>query len=182
MSNNIADLMGGIGDVWESSLEIRKKTLEKEGKFNAMEQKNLEKSYENLRLVKIAEATVNTISGAVAAYMKCQELGQPWGTVLGAIQAAVVTATGIAEIGKLKHMDNPYSDNSSSLGGSVGSMSATVTPQVSDFNPSYTSNITGREDTQYLQEGCNRQRMFVSVVDINSMQNRVNVTEKEANF
>lgn len=182
LSNNIADLMGGIGDVWESSLEIRKKTLEKEGKFNAMEQKNLEKSYENLRLVKIAEATVNTISGAVAAYMKCQELGQPWGTVLGAIQAAVVTATGIAEIGKLKHMDNPYSDNSSSLGGSVGSMSATVTPQVSDFNPSYTSNITGREDTQYLQEGWNRQRMFVSVVDINSMQNRVNVTEKEANF
>lgn len=183
LSNNIADLMGGIGNVWETSLEIRKKTLEKEGKYNKMEQKSLEQSYENLRLLKIAEATVNTISGAIAAYMKCQELGQPWGTVLGAIQAAVVTATGVAEIGKLKHMDNPYADNSSVLGGSAGGgMSATVIPQVSDYTPDYGVNLTNREDTEYLQEAIGRQRIWVSVSEIDRVQNRVNVAEKEAQF
>ena len=114
LAKGIADTMGGISDIYAIKLENEKKTLEKEGKYTEQERKNLEQRYKTVQTMQIAEATINTISGAVAAFMKCQELGQPWGAVLGAVQAAAVTAAGVAQIMKIKQT-NPYSDTSSSL-------------------------------------------------------------------
>ena len=180
LAKGIADLTSGISDIYSIKLENEKKTLEKEGKYTEQERKNLEQRYKTVQAMQIAEATINTISGAVAAFMKCQELGQPWGAILGAVQAAAVTAAGIAQIMKIKQT-NPYSDNSSSLSSS-GVMSATVTPTVSDFNPEYTTNLSGRSDTEYLNELFGNTKLFVSVVDINDAQERGRVRVAESSF
>lgn len=176
----IADMMGGISDIYSISLENQKKKLEKEGKYTEQERKNLEQRYKTVQAMQIAEATINTISGAVAAFMKCQELGQPWGAILGAVQAAAVTAAGIAQIMKIKQT-NPYSDSSSSLSGG-DMMSATVQPTISDYQPDYTANLTGRSDTEYLNEALGKQKLFVSVVDINDAQERGRVRVAESSF
>jgi hypothetical protein len=179
-AKGIADTMGGISDIYSVKLEKRKKDLVKEGKYTEQERKNLEERYRTVQRIQIAEATINTISGAVAAFMKCQELGQPWGAILGTVQAAAVTAAGIAQVMKIRNT-NPYEDTSSSLS-TGGMMSATVAPTVSDYNPEYTSNLTGRSDTDYLNEALGRQRLFVSVVDINDAQERGRVRVAESSF
>ena len=181
LAKGIADTMGGISDIYAIKLENEKKTLEKEGKYTEQERKNLEQRYKTVQTMQIAEATINTISGAVAAFMKCQELGQPWGAVLGAVQAAAVTAAGVAQIMKIKQT-NPYSDTSSSLSSGGGMMSATVQPTVSDFQPNYGTNLTGRSDTDYLNEVFGKTRLVVSVSEINEVQNRVRVVESESQF
>ena len=180
LAKGIADLTSGISDIYTIKLENEKKALEKEGKYTEQERKNLEERYKTVQAMQIAEATINTISGAVAAFMKCQELGQPWGAILGAVQAAAVTAAGVAQIMKIRQT-NPYSDNSSSLS-SGGAMSATVTPTVTDFNPEYTTNLSGRSDTEYLNEVFGKTKLFVSVVDINDAQERGRVRVAESSF
>lgn len=180
LAKGIGQLMGSISDIYSIKLENEKKALEKEGKYTEQERKNLEERYKTVQAMQIAEATINTISGAIAAFMKCQELGQPWGAILGAVQAAAVTAAGVAQIMKIKQT-NPYSDSSSSLS-SGGAMSATVTPTVSDYTPEYTSNLTGRSDTEYLNEVLGNQKLFVSVVDINDAQERGRVRVAESSF
>lgn len=181
LGKGIADIMGGISDIYSIKLENEKKALEKEGKYTEKERKNLEERYKTVQAMQIAEATINTISGAVAAFMKCQELGQPWGAIIGAVQAAAVTAAGVAQIMKIKQT-NPYSDNSSSLSSGDGMMSATVQPTVSDYNPQYSQNLTGRSDIDYLNEALGKTRLVVSVSEINEVQNRVRVVESESQF
>ena len=180
-AKGIADLMGGISDIYTIKLENDKKNLEREGKYTEQERKNLEERYKTVQAMQVAEATINTISGAVAAFMKCQELGQPWGAVLGAVQAAAVTAAGIAQIMKIKQT-NPYSDTSSSLSSGGGMLTATVTPTVSDYAPEYSANLTGRSDTDYLNEAFSKTKLFVNVVDINDAQERGRVRVAESSF
>lgn len=180
LAKGIADLSKGISDIYAINLENQKKKLEKEGKYTEQERKNLEQRYKTVQAMQIAEATINTISGAVAAFMKCQELGQPWGAILGAVQAAAVTAAGIAQIMKIKQT-NPYSDNSSSLSGG-DMMTATVQPTVSDFTPEYSQNLTGRSDIDYLNDAFSKTPIWVSVVDVNNAQERGRVIVKESSF
>lgn len=180
LAKGIADLTGSIGDIYTIKLENEKKALEKEGKYTEQERKNLEERFKTVQTMQIAEATINTISGAIAAFMKCQELGQPWGAILGAVQAAAVTAAGVAQIMKIKQT-NPYSDTSSSLSGGE-MMSATVSPSVSEYMPDYSTNLTGRSDTDYLNEVFGKTKLYVSVTEINDVQNRVKVTEQESQF
>lgn len=181
LAGNIGKMFSSIGDIYAINLENRKKKLEKEGKYNEQERKNLEQQYKTVQAIKIAEATINTINGALAALTSptYQSMGAI-GAALAAVQAAAVTAAGIAEIMKIKQT-NPYSDSSSSLS-SGGMMSATVQPTVSDYQPEYTSNLTGRSDTEYLNEALGKTRLVVSVSEINEVQNRVRVVESESQF
>lgn len=181
LADQIGKLMSSIGDIYSTVLENRKKNLEKEGKYNDQERKNLEKQYKTVQAVKIAEATINTINGALAALTSptYQSMGAI-GAAIAAVQAAAVTAAGVAEIMKIKQT-NPYSDSSSSLS-SGGGMSATVTPTVSDFEPSYTTNLTGRSDTEYLNDSLGKTNLWVSVTDINDAQERGRVRLAESSF
>ena len=182
LADGIAKLMGGIGDCFEVQVDLHKKKLEADGKLDDKERKMLEDQYNNtVKPMRIAEATISTITGAIDAFTSAQKLGPPMGPILGAVNAAAVIAAGIANIAKIAST-NPYSDNSSSLNGATASMSATVTPTVSDYNPEYTSNLTGKSDTDYLNEALGKQKLFVSVVDINDAQERGRVRVAESSF
>ena len=181
-AQSIGQLFNGIGAIYEADLEGQKHRLEQSGKYNDQERKMLEDQYnKTVKPIKIAEATISTLQGALDAFMSAQDLKWPMGPIVGGIMMASTLALGAAQIMKISQT-NPYEANSSSLSSSGSMMSATVTPTVSDYNPEYTSNLTGRSDTEYLNEVLGNQKLFVSVVDINDAQERGRVRVAESSF
>lgn len=77
-----------------------------------------EEGSEQQKAFAIMEATINTIAGAIGAFMKASETyPAPYGQIIGAATAAAVTLSGVAQINKIKSTTK----NSS---GNVGSMEA----------------------------------------------------------
>lgn len=66
----------------------------------ADEQEEGTKSWKNL---KISEAVINMLSGALAAFTGAMQLGFPLGPIVGGIQSAAVLALGAMQIGKIKN-------------------------------------------------------------------------------
>lgn len=181
-AQSIGKLFNGIGAIYEADLEGQKKRLVESKKYGEQERKMLEDQYDRVvKPIKIAEATISTIQGALDAFMSAQDLKWPMGPIVGGIMAAATTALGIAEIMKIKQT-NPYESSGGGLSSGSFQMAATVPPTVTDFNPEYTTNLTGRSDTDYLNEALGNQRLFVSVVDINDAQERGRVRVAESSF
>lgn len=64
---------------------------------------NNEKEFKRQQGLQIAQATINTLTGAVGAFMQAAATyPPPIGVILGAVQAAAVTASGVAQIAKIK--------------------------------------------------------------------------------
>jgi len=138
VANGIADIMSSVASSWEDSIRRQVEAGE-------ISEEEGEKQFERVKAMQIATATIQTITGAITAFMTAQELGFPWGTIIGAINAAAVTAAGIAEIAKIK---------STTLGGggSVGGGAAAgfTLPALEQYTPDYTQNMTGASDMQDL--------------------------------
>lgn len=66
----------------------------------ADEQEEGTQSWKNL---KISEAVINMLSGALAAYTGAMQLGMPLGPIVGGIESAAVLALGAIQIGKIKN-------------------------------------------------------------------------------
>lgn len=168
--SGIGDIMGTLADYYQTEIEAQ---MEADGQYNA----ESKKKFEWIKGLQIAQATINTISGAIAAFMGCQELGQPWGLVLGATQAAAVTAAGMAQIAKIK---------STKIGGSGGSggsgISATATPSYEPYRPTYTENVTGASDTENLRNAIMEQPIYVRVSDIDKAQKGRQTKVSESSF
>lgn len=171
LANGIGQVMGGISDLYEENLKAQVKN-------GNMSQEQAEKEFENtIKPMRIAEATINTISGAIAAFMGYQELGQPWGGILGAIQAAAVTAAGIAQIKQIeatKFGGGGSSVNTSAL--------AQVTPVMPDFAPEMTGTLTGQQETEELANAIAKTPIWVSVQDIDDAQERGRVRVQESSW
>ena len=182
LASYIGQSFSAIGDIYNTNLNNRKKMLEKEGKYDDQERENLKKQYKWVQAMKISEAVINTLSGVVAALTapSYQSMGA-LGMALAVAQATAVGLAGAAQVYQIAST-NPFDDNTSKLSGAGSSMSATVQAPVSDYQPEYTSNLTGRSDTEYLNQAIGNQKLFVSVVDINDAQERGRVRVAESSF
>lgn len=173
-ANSIGDVLGSIADMQMASIDSEKETLIAQGKTEEEANRMLEGKFEAAKGFQIAQATINTITGAIAAFMGCQELGQPWGLALGIAQAAAVTAAGVAQIAQIKK---------TTIGSTSGNItSPIVTPRLNDYSPDRVQNITTAEDEKKLQETLNNTNIWVSVEDINSAQNLNKVRVAESTF
>ena len=158
---NTANLLNTLADMYEEDAE------------------NNEKAAQQAKNLRVASATIETIAGAVAAYMQAQDLGPIAGPIVGAVQAAVVLATGLAQIQKIKNTD-VNKDKSSS--GSVGSISAsvsapTVTPRVEEVR-----NITSASEEDRLNRMADDQRVYILSSDIEASQRQTRTRVKESTF
>lgn len=169
------DLAEGIADVFGSIADILEDDIKNKVKNGEITQEEGEKQFEQVKALQIAQATIQTISGAISAFMGCQSLGQPWGAIIGAVQAAAVTAAGIAQIAQIRNTQ---------LGGGGSSISsaAVATPvQTSpeEYVPQYTQNATGESEITRLADTIKDQKVYVVESDITEAQNRskVRVTE-----
>jgi len=172
MYSNLAE---SIGDIFGSIADMLQDDIKRKVENGEITEEEGEKQFKAVKAFQIAQATINTISGAIAAFMSCQhQFPQPYGAIIGAVQAAAVTAAGVAQIAKIK---------STQLGGggsSAGSPTAApVQTAPEEYVPQYTQNATGESEITRLADSIHNQKVYVVESDITEAQNRskVRVTE-----
>ncbi|MCF0187502.1 MAG: hypothetical protein HUJ98_13575, partial [Bacteroidaceae bacterium] len=114
--------------------------------------------------VKIAEATISTLTGALQAFMQAQATyAPPLGMAIGAANAASVMATGIASINKIKNTKvSSTSSNTTGFNVKPGAVATASTNYDQIQNVNNYNAITGLGD----------QRVYVTVGDIERGMNR----------
>lgn len=117
-----------------------------------------------------AKALINTYLAATSALAET-----PGGAIAKGVAMAATLAAGLAQVISIWKV-NPSGENS--VPSSNTSTPSVAEPVVEQTNPySYTRSVQTFEEEDKLN-----QPMFVSVVDINNVQNRVRVTEQESTF
>jgi hypothetical protein len=155
-----SSILGSIADMYEADSEASEK--------NAKKVKNL----------RIAAATIDTISGAIGAYMSAvKSLPAPYGAIAGAVQAAAVTAAGFAEIAKIKSTN--VSGNSSSSSSSAPTLVSAppLTTEVSNVR-----SVTSASEEDRLNQMASAQRVYILSSDIEASQRQIKTQVAESSF
>lgn len=154
-------ILGSIADMYEEDEE------------------NSEKNADKIKGLRIAAATIDTLSGAIGAFMQASEtIPPPYGQIVGAISAAAVTAAGIAEIAKIK---------STKVNGSSGSAATPTSPAVASA-PTLTTevanvrNLTSASEEDRLNQMASDQRVYIVASDIEASQNQIKTQVAESSF
>ena len=155
-----SDILGAIADMYEADEESSEK--------NANKIKNL----------RIAAATIDTISGAIGAYMQSvATIPPPYGIITGAIQAAAVTAAGIAQIAQIKKTKVSGSSGQSSVITPAVASAPTITPNVANVR-----SVTSASEEERLNQMAKDQRVYILADDIQASQNQIKTQVAESSF
>ena len=157
-----ADLLDAIADAYESNGELTEKE---------------EKRVKNLR---IAAATINMLQGAVTAFATAQELGPIAGPIVGAINAAAVVATGIANIAKIKSTNVSRDSAPSSSGADTGAGTVQA-PSLPEAVPT-TTVVNGAKTETALNNAAKDRKVYLVYSEAEAMGEQVAVTEAESSF
>lgn len=161
LQNAVADATSGILGVIADQMELNSKEDEKNAK--------------KVKALRIASATIDTISGAIGAFTQASKTyAPPYGQIIGSTSAALVTATGLANIAKIKSTDV-------SSGGS-GSISAVVSAPQTGNNMTAVRNITTQSEEDRLNLMAKDQRVYILASDIQASNNSTKVQVAESSF
>lgn len=160
MASGVSSILGSIADAMEENTEMTKEEAQKA---------------KNLR---IAGATIDMLSGAVTAYAGAQSLGVPMGPIVGAINAAAVIATGIANIAKIK-AQKISTDSSSSQSATVPAQvtAPTIEPQVQNVR-----NVTSASEEDRLNAMAGDRQVYILSSDLEADRNAQRVQVQETTF
>lgn len=164
LNSHLTSLWGSLIDIRESNMKRDKKT-DKE-------------IFEKTKSSKKGLAIVETIQGALAAFMGYQQYPQPYGAILGAAAAAATAAAGAAQIAAIEATQ--FDDAGNEISNPVAVINAT--PRMADYSPDMTANLTGASETQYLANALQQTPIYVSVTDINNAQAKVTDRNNESSF
>lgn len=129
-------------------------------------------SARKLKNVKIAQAVLNTISGAVGAFTQASEtIPPPMGQIVGAASAASVTAAGMAQISKIK---------STQIG--MSGISANVSAPVIPTDVQQVRNLTSASEEVRLNQMASDQRVVLVMSDLEAKQGQIKVQVEESSF
>lgn len=128
-------------------------------------QQSYEQNSKEYEAIEEANIIMSTITGSLQAFASAQSLGWPWGMIIGAVNAGIVTATGITALYNLKNK-------------SMGSLTSSAS-NVSTTSP-YQTFIT--ETGADIQGGLGDTRVWVAETDISDTINKVTVAENESTF
>lgn len=158
----VSGIMGSIADLLESGSEDDLKAAER------------------AKSIRIASTTIDTISGAVGAFMQAvKSVPAPYGAILGALEAATVTATGMAQIQKIRATKITTSGSGNSSVGNVVSPSVAA-PTIEQAVPQ-TALVTSATDEEKLNQ-IGDQRVYILSSDLEANGKRVAVQESESSF
>lgn len=171
MIQNAQQMLDGLGGIFGSMADFYEEDAEARKEGDAKSQKIAKQSFKKAQNLRIAEATISTLNGAIGAFMQATATyPAPYGAILGAATAAAATAAGIAQIKKIKAQKF---EGGSSLGGGSSTFQL---PNVEKYEPTYTSNLTQETDTDSIKnaitEGMEGStvRAYVLADDINAAQ------------
>ena len=169
----IANLFGALADIYEEDIKAKQKA----GK---MSDKEADRAFESVKGMRIAEAVINTLAGSIGAFLQASATyPPPYGQIIGGVTAAAVTASGIAQIMKIK------SSTRDSSAGSAASSASVPAPDTSyNYQPMYVANTTGQQDTEYLRNSLTEQpiRAYVVESDISQSQELSRKRNSEGSF
>ena len=155
LANATASVLGTIADMYEADEE------------------NAEKNAKKIKALRIAEATINTIFGAIGAYMQATAtMPPPFGAIVGAAQAAAITASGIAQIAQMKK-------TSMTSSGAISSPNAVVSAPNVETNLQSVRSITSATEEERLNQMAKEQRVYILSSDIEASlgDNKTRVAE-----
>ena len=160
VANATSSILGSIADMYESDEE------------------NSEKNANKIKGLRIASATIDTISGAVGAFMQAvQTIPPPFGAIVGGVQAAAVTAAGIAQIAKIKS-----TKVSGSASNSAPSAPAVTSAPVQTMDIQQVRSVTSASEEDRLNQMASDQRVVLVMSDLEVKQNQSRVQVAEASF
>ena len=158
----VSGIMGSIADLLESGTEDDLRAAER------------------AKNIRVASATIDTISGAVGAFMQAvKSVPAPYGAILGALEAATVTATGMAQIQKIRATKITTSGSGNSSVGNIVS-SSVAAPTIEQAVPQ-TALVTSATDEEKLNQ-IGDQRVYILSSDLEANGKRVAVQESESSF
>lgn len=172
------DLAESIGDIFASIGDILQEDIKNKVKNGEITQEEGEKQFKAVKAMQIAEATINTISGAIAAFMSCQKTyTQPYGAIIGAVQAAAVTLAGVTQIQKIK---NTQLGGSSTISSTISAGAAQTQPE--EYVPQYTQNYTGESEIVNLANAIKDQRVILVESDVTAAQEKAKRVQLESTW
>lgn len=155
-----SSILGSIADMYES------------------DEKGSEKHANRIKALRIAAATIDTISGAVGAYMQAVEtIPPPYGIITGAIEAASVTAAGIAQIAQMKSTKVSANSGSSSSPVPAVASAPTIHTEVANVR-----SLTSASEEERLNQMASDQRVYILASDIEASQNQIKTQVSESSF
>ena len=172
LSKSVANVMGTVSDIMQANIEEKVKRGE-------ISEEEAEKEFENVKKLQIAEAIVNTLTGALQAQLSVwgpdSQIHGVWAKIaMSALLGAQTLATGYAQVQKIR--------NTTFGGGGSGAAQPTIitgaaTPllnEAQDINELDAMYVTGRppQDT----------RVYVLESDITNAQNNRKVRVTESTF
>ena len=176
MTSAMSDLFGSLASYYEADSEAQDENT-------AEGRKRMEKNFKNQQKMQIAQTTVNTLSGAIGGYMQAtQTYPAPYGPVLGAAVSAAALIAGFAEIKKIKAQKFDGGGSTSTTSNSF------QLPQVEQYEPQYTANITGESDTDKLTNAVSKGfenitvTAVVSETDVTKAQNKQKERVRESTW
>lgn len=160
VANATSSILGTIADMYEADEE------------------SSEKNANRIKGLRIASATIDTISGAIGAFMQAvQTIPPPLGAIVGGVQAAAVTAAGIAQISKLK-----ATKVSASASGSNPTAPAVTSAPVQTIDIKQVRSVTSASEEERLNQMASEQRVYILQSDIEASHNAVRTQVAEASF
>lgn len=174
LTTSIVGLTDSVADAYEADLKYAVE-------HNQKSEEVAKKEFETVKALRISAAIVDTIQGAIAAFMGWQDKGQPWGAIIGATQAAATLAAGWAQI---RQIQSTKFGATGSGGGSTMMAQAQVIPTMMDYNPQMTGNLTGQQETEELANAITSKpiRAYVVESDITSAQQLTAQRQAESTF
>ena len=160
VANATSSILGTIADMYEADEESSEKNANK------------------IKGLRIASATIDTISGAIGAFMQAvQTIPPPLGAIVGGVQAAAVTAAGIAQIAKIKS-----TKVSGSASNSAPTAHAVTSAPVRTIDIQQVRSVTSASEEDRLNQMASDQRVVLVMSDLEVKQNQSRVQVAEASF
>lgn len=174
LTTSIVGLTDSVADAYEADLKYAVE-------HNQKSEEVAKKEFETVKALRISAAIVDTIQGAIAAFMGWQDKGQPWGAIIGATQAAATLAAGWAQI---RQIQSTKFGATGSGGGSTMMAQAQVIPVVSDFTPQQMGLVTGQNEVEDLANAITSKpiKAFVVESEVSAAQELAAQRKNESTF
>ena len=160
-----ASILDSLADLYEADDEGQKKNAKK------------------IKALRIASATIDTISGAIGAYMQtAKAYPAPWGPLLGAAAAATVTAAGLANIKKIRATNTDGGGSADVPAPSTTGASAVVAAPALTTQVSNVRSVTSASEEDRLNAMASDQRVVLVMSDLEVKQDQVRTQVAESSF
>lgn len=162
--------------------------LASDKKLKASELTAKKKAFEDDKKLRIVQATIAGLTGAVAAFAGAMTIPPPAGPILGGILAAAVAATTAVNIAQIKKQKfdsggTTVDVSSTQVGGETATqINAASSGGFTSFNEGVTGPPTGGTTTTGETNTGMYQKVYVLESDITNSQNRVRTLESNASF